>query len=101
MISLPRDSGQMDKKYRLAQCLDKNAEIDLTVSIKSLDLLTPDKKFSMSMSSEVSSKGSIMEMQEFDKKSISPPRLFPNNSEKDIRGLPPKPKSTKELPSPS
>lgn len=60
LISLPRDCGQMDKKYRLAQCLDKNAEIEISVSIKSLDLLTPDKKFSMSMSSEVSSKGSIM-----------------------------------------
>lgn len=64
LISLPRESGQMEKKYRLAQCLDKNAEIEISVSIKSLDLPSVDvKKFSMSMSSEVSSKGSIMEMQ--------------------------------------
>jgi hypothetical protein len=49
-------------------------------------------------SSGVSSNRSIMEMQEFDRKIISPPKLF-GFVEKDHKLLPPKPRSAKELPS--
>jgi len=48
-------------------------------------------------SSGVSSNRSIMEMQDFDKKIISPPKLF-NFIEKDHKLLPPKPRSAKDLP---
>ena len=100
LIPLSRENLQLTKRFKLTQCADKNAEVEISLSIAPLDsVLMPEAiNYGMTLrSSGVSSNRSIMEMQDFDKKIISPPKLF-NFVEKDHKLLPPKPKSAKESP---
>lgn len=96
LIPLSRDSPHLSKKFRLTQCPDKNAEIELTLTITPLDsVLFPEhNNLAPTLSSGVSSSRSLMEMQEFEKKAMSPPRLFTMEREKGMKQA----QSAKEVP---
>jgi len=40
-LSLAKDNSQGSKKYKITQCQDKNAEIDLALRVIQLDSMNP------------------------------------------------------------
>jgi len=82
LINIPKDYRIPQKKFKLTQCNDKNAEVELSLNIVSLEEIAngSEKASSSHIKDSETSMKSILEMKGFEKEIISPPNLFKNES---------------------
>lgn len=82
VIALPLLNNQINKKYKVTQCLDKNAEIDLSIKITSFETINLNGQINnASRVSEVSEMSQKHKPYGTNKVFISP---FNKNSNKNI-----------------